>query len=207
VVTSGDVTLELIRAEPEQRCYFIGAPKDEPLFRDLATARVGVEEAAFIVCAGLRDDDVETAEDYRPLLEKLRGRDLAMICANPDLVVERGHRLLPCAGAIGALYEKLGGRVVQAGKPFPPIYARTRARAAELLGRAVDPRKLLAIGDAVRTDVAGAAADGIDSLFLSAGIHAAELHDEAGGLDARRLDAFLTAQAVRPTAVMRHLVW
>jgi HAD superfamily hydrolase (TIGR01459 family) len=207
VVTSGDVTLELIRAEPTQRCYFIGAPKDEPLFRDLSTERVDVDAAAFIVCAGLRDDERETAEDYRPLLQRLRARNLSMISANPDLVVERGHRLLPCAGAIAALYEELGGRVVQAGKPHPPIYARTRARAAELLGHAVDPRRVLAIGDAIRTDVAGAVADGVDSLFLSAGIHAGDLHDATGMLAERKLEAFLAVQALRPTAVMRHLSW
>jgi HAD superfamily hydrolase (TIGR01459 family) len=205
IVTSGDVTQALAMAEPDRRCLHIGAPRDLPLFQDLAVERVPLEEAAFVICTGLVDDETETAEDYRPLLERIGARGLTMICANPDLVVERGHRLIPCAGAIAALYEAMGGRVVQAGKPHRPIYEATYAKASDLLGRRPDKARILAIGDAIRTDVAGAAGFGVDCLFLSYGIHAGELHGQDGLLSEAQLAVFMEAQAVRPKAVMRHL--
>lgn len=205
VVTSGDVTQTLAAAQPDGRCLHIGGARDEPLFQGLAVRRVGVEEAAFVICSGLEDDETETAEDYRPLLEKALARGLPMICANPDLVVERGHRLIPCAGAIGALYEAMGGTVIQAGKPHRPIYEATFAKAAEVLGRRPDKSRILAIGDAIRTDVAGAAGFGVDCLFLSYGIHAGELHGQDGLLGTERLAVFLGSQAFRPMAAMRHL--
>jgi HAD superfamily hydrolase (TIGR01459 family) len=205
VVTSGDVTQRLALAQPERRCLHIGAERDLPLFEGLAVERVPLEDAAFVICTGLVDDETETAEDYRPLLERIRARGLAMICANPDLVVERGHRLLPCAGAIAALYEELDGEVIQAGKPHRPIYEATYAKAAERLGHAPDKSRILAIGDAIRTDVVGAAAFGIDCLFLSYGIHAGELHGQDGLLSEAQLATFMETQAVRPKAAMRHL--
>jgi HAD superfamily hydrolase (TIGR01459 family) len=207
VVTSGDVTHQLAGAEPDARCLHIGARKDEHLFRDLAVSRVPLEDAAFVICTGLADDETESAEDYRPLLEAVHRRKLRFICANPDLVVERGHKLIPCAGAIAAIYESMGGDVVHAGKPYPPIYAATAAKAAALLGRPLDKSRILAIGDAIRTDVAGAAGYGVDCLFLSAGIHAGDLHDADDRLSAAHLAAFLPAQVFQPMGTMRNLAW
>jgi HAD superfamily hydrolase (TIGR01459 family) len=207
VVTSGDVTMQLAMEQPIHRCCFIGADKDAPLFRDLKVARVDIDSATFVICSGLADDETETAEDYREMLVAMRQRNLPMICANPDLVVERGDRLLPCAGAIAALYEDMGGQVTQAGKPHLRIYAETLAMAVEKLGHTPAKDTILAIGDAIRTDIAGAAAFGIDSLFLSAGIHAHELHNAEGKLDSGRLEAFLPLQAVRPTMTMQKLIW
>jgi HAD superfamily hydrolase (TIGR01459 family) len=206
VVTSGDVTQRLAMAEADRRCLHIGAEKDMPLFENLAVTRVALEEASFVICSGLADDETEQAEDYRPLVEKIAARQLKFICANPDLVVERGHKLIPCAGAIAAIYEEMGGPVVHAGKPHRPIYEATAAKAEALLGRPLDKRRVLAIGDAIRTDVAGASDFGIDCVFLSAGIHAEELHGADDELDPGRLSAFLDAQHSRPMAVMQHLV-
>ncbi len=205
VVTSGDVTRELALAEADRRCLHIGAARDEPLFRDLAVERVPLEQAAFVICSGLVDDETEQAEDYRPLLRKIAARKLRLICANPDLVVERGDRLIPCAGAIAALYEEMGGEVIQAGKPHHPIYEATAAKAEALIGRPLDKSRVLAVGDAIRTDVVGAAGFGIDCVFLSAGIHAGELHGADGGLDAEKLARFMAEQPIKPMAVMRHL--
>jgi HAD superfamily hydrolase (TIGR01459 family) len=207
VVTSGDVTRELALAEPDRRCLHIGADKDEPLFADLAVERVPLAQAAFVICSGLKDDEVETAEDYRPEVEAIARRGLRFICANPDLVVERGHKLIPCAGAIAAIYEEMGGEVVHAGKPHPPIYAATAAKAEAMLGRRLDMSRVLAIGDAIRTDVVGAAGFGVPCVFLSAGIHADELHGADGGLDPSRLAAFLDRQTHRPAAAMQRLTW
>jgi HAD superfamily hydrolase (TIGR01459 family) len=207
IVTSGDVTHGLALAQPGRRCLHIGADRDEPLFRDLPVERVALEKASFVICSGLADDDNETAEDYRDLLVRIHDRGLPMICANPDLVVERGHQLIPCAGAIAALYEAMGGKVIQAGKPYRPIYEATLAKAAAVLGRIPPKAGILAIGDAIRTDVIGAVSFGIDSLFLTAGIHAGELHGTDGGIDRSRLDAFLAAQAATPTMTARALGW
>jgi HAD superfamily hydrolase (TIGR01459 family) len=207
VVTSGDVTHQLAMAEPDRHCLHIGAEKDEALFRDLPVQRVGLDEASFVICSGLKDDEAETAEDYRPLVEAIARRKLRFICANPDLVVERGHKLIPCAGAIAAIYEEMGGDVVHAGKPHPPIYAATAAKAQALLGRTLDKSRVLAIGDAIRTDVAGASAFGVDCLFLSAGIHAGDLHDPEDMLSPMAAAAFLAQQPFKPMALMRHLEW
>jgi HAD superfamily hydrolase (TIGR01459 family) len=212
VVTSGDVTRGLAVAmphpsRPNPRCFHIGAEKDEPLFQNLNVSRVSADQADFVICSGFKDDETETVADYLDILKKLRERDLPMICANPDLVVERGNQLIPCAGALAEAYAEMGGQVTHAGKPHQPIYTATLSRAVDILGRQPDKSRILAIGDAIRTDVAGAKAFGIDSLFLSAGIHAQELHDENGKLSDRKLSAFMAEQAFQPVATSQYLVW
>jgi len=129
-----------------------------------------------------------------------------MLCANPDLVVERGDRLVYCAGAIAELYGTLGGDVLYAGKPHRPIYDAALARIAALRGVAVSPRRILAIGDSVRTDLKGAAALGIDCLFVTAGIHAEELGDRDRP-DIEALARMFTKAGMEPKAVMRRLTW
>ncbi|HEU5273985.1 MAG TPA: TIGR01459 family HAD-type hydrolase, partial [Xanthobacteraceae bacterium] len=104
IVSSGDVTQEVILARRGQRVFSIGPERDLPTFAELDVEFASAERADYVVCTGLFDDDSETPEDYRELLGKLRRRDLLMVCANPDLVVERGERLVYCAGAIADLY-------------------------------------------------------------------------------------------------------
>jgi HAD superfamily hydrolase (TIGR01459 family) len=136
----------------------------------------------------------------------MHARRLAMICANPDVVVERGDHLVYCAGAIADLYAHSGGDVIYAGKPYRPIYEQAIARAQGLRGLAVDHARVMAIGDSVRTDLKGAADFHIDSLFVTAGIHALELggRDEP---DPTALRDMLAAAGISPTAVMRRLEW
>jgi HAD superfamily hydrolase (TIGR01459 family) len=208
IVTSGDLTRKAIEERAGETVFHLGPGRDYSLFKDLDVRFGDVEEAAYVVCSGFFDDDRETVEDYRPMLERMRARRLRMICANPDLVVERGDQLIPCAGAIALAYEEIGGDVLYTGKPHGPIYEAALARAAELRGGApVEPRRVLAIGDAIRTDVAGAAALGIPALFVTQGIHAAELTSPDGTTDARRIGAWLARQAVRPQAVTDRLAW
>jgi ribonucleotide monophosphatase NagD (HAD superfamily) len=129
-----------------------------------------------------------------------------MICANPDVVVERGDHLVYCAGAIADLYVAAGGKVEFAGKPYRPIYEQAVAAAKEVRGRAVEHARVLAIGDSVRTDLMGAAAFDIDCLFVTAGIHAEEL----GGRDnpdAAALSGIFAAAGLYPMAVTRKLAW
>ena len=141
-----------------------------------------LEQADYVVCTGLTDDETETPESYRALLTKVRERKLFMICGNPDLVVERGDKLVYCAGAVADLYGELGGEVLYAGKPHPPIYDRSVSRRIAALRGSEPPRaRVLAIGDSVRTDLTGATSMGIDCLFVTAGIHAEELGTRAPG--------------------------
>lgn len=195
IVTSGDVTRALI-ADGPKNIHFIGAEKDLALLDGLGVEQVALEEAEIVVCAGLRDDEAETIEDYREEMAKLAARKLPFICANPDLVVERGHRLIACAGAIAKLYEDLGGTTRIAGKPHRPIYEKSLAEARDVRG-AFDLSRVIAIGDGMPTDVRGAEAFGLDVLYISGGIHA-QHYVEAGRTDEAKLEAFLAQENAHP---------
>jgi HAD superfamily hydrolase (TIGR01459 family) len=206
IVSSGDVAHALIAARAGERVFHIGPARDLPMFDGLEAPVAELEQADYVVCSGLFDDTVETPQDYQPLIERMRVRALPMICANPDVVVERGETLVYCAGAIADLYADAGGEVINAGKPYRPIYEQALAVAEAARGRPVERRRLLAIGDSVRTDLQGAVAFGIDSLFVTAGIHAEEL-GERHAPDTLALSNIFAAAGVVPTAVMRHLTW
>jgi HAD superfamily hydrolase (TIGR01459 family) len=206
IVSSGDVTVSEIAARPGEPVCHIGPARDYALFDGQDAPRVEPEEARYVVCSGLFDDDHETPENYRPTLELMLRRRLLMICANPDVVVERGDRLVYCAGAVADLYREMGGEVLYAGKPYRPIYDRALARATELRGGAAPLSRVLAIGDSIRTDVTGAVRLGIDCLFITSGIHAEELggrHDP----DLSTLQRLFAAADVQPRAVTRTLMW
>jgi HAD superfamily hydrolase (TIGR01459 family) len=170
VVTSGDVTRDLIARHEGGTIHYLGPERDHGLIAGLGVAIGDAKTADVILCVGLRDDTTETAEDYRGELAMLRQRGLTMICANPDVVVRRGDRLIPCAGAIAALYEEMGGTVVMAGKPFRPIYDLAVRRVADLRRSPPPMRDLLAIGDGPETDVRGAADFGVDIVLIQGGI-------------------------------------
>ena len=206
IVSSGDVAHALMSARPGQRVFHIGPARDLPIFDELDAPLTDLESADYVVCSGLTDDTVETPQDYHGVIERMRARKLTMICANPDIVVERGETLVYCAGAIADLYAAAGGDVVYAGKPYRPIYDQALAVAATVRGARVAHDRLLAIGDSVRTDLKGAAALGIDSLFVTAGIHAEEL-GARNDPDAVTLSKILAAAGVVPKAVMHRLSW
>ena len=147
------------------------------------------------------DDEVETPENYRAELGELLRRKMFMLCGNPDLVVERGDRLIYCAGAIADLYGTLGGEVLYAGKPHRPIYEAALKAAAGISGRDVGAKDTLAIGDGMLTDVKGADDHGIDVLYVSGGIHAKE-YGGADRPDPRLLAAFLEAHGRQPVAII-----
>jgi HAD superfamily hydrolase (TIGR01459 family) len=208
ILTSGDLTRSEVTARLDQTVLHVGPERDRAIFEGLPVRFGPLETAAYVVCSGFEDDDVETVDDYRGALAGMRERGLWMICANPDIVVERGDKLVPCAGALAVAYEALGGEVYWAGKPHRPIYDRALAIAARLLDvEAVPVERVLAIGDAIRTDIAGAAALGIDSLLVARGIHAAELGLEEGPLVPEPVTRWLAAQEVRPTAMAETLAW
>jgi HAD superfamily hydrolase (TIGR01459 family) len=206
IVSSGDVTRSLIAERSGQAVYHIGPERDLPIFDGLATRAETVESADYVVCSGLFDDTKETPQDYSNLIARVRARGLTMICANPDMVVERGNDLVYCAGAIADLYAAAGGEVIYAGKPYRPIYEQAMAAADKVRGGSTMPARVLAVGDSVRTDLKGAAAFAIDCLFVTAGIHAEEL-GERDNPEAGALARFFAAAGVFPKFVMRRLVW
>lgn len=203
IVSSGDLTRLYVAAHPGRKMFWLGPERDNSIYRGLDAKTAPLEEADYIVCTGLYDDETETAEDYRGMMLKARERKLTLVCANPDIVVERGDRLIYCAGAIAELYRELGGEVIFYGKPHRPIYERAMALAGERQGHPIDRKKVLAIGDSVRTDLTGAREFGIDCLFVTRGIHAEEFE----GLD--QLDPASVTELFGhpPKALMRELKW
>lgn len=203
LVTSGDVTRDLI-AEGPRRIFHLGLDRDLSLYDGLDVELVEEQEASGVVCTGMFDDETETPEDYAEMLRRFRSRDLPFICANPDIVVERGDKLVWCAGALARDYAQLGGRSFVAGKPHQPIYAAALILATHALGRQVKPADVLAIGDGVLTDVKGAVSNDIDILFVTAGIHARE-YDADGAPDVARLATFLDSHGYAPVASIPRL--
>ncbi|MEJ2123532.1 MAG: HAD hydrolase-like protein, partial [Alphaproteobacteria bacterium] len=163
------------------------------------------EDAASIVCSGLFDDENETPEDYAALFAQLRTLNLPMICANPDMACERGHRIIPCAGALASEYKALGGEVLYAGKPYQPIYDLALAQIASARGADVPRERLLAIGDGITTDIAGAGALGIDSVFVASGVFVKNAHGT--GLTSDIVADLFEGQSARPIAATDRLVW
>jgi len=207
LVTSGDVTRDLLAARAPGPAWKIGPERDAPLYEGLGLAFGDLESADFIVCTGPNDDETETPEDYRADLARCVARDLEMICANPDKVVQRGERLIPCAGALADLYKDLGGLVIMAGKPFAPIYDLALARAETLMDRPLERRRALVIGDGVATDLMGAQIQDLDALFIASGIHGADAIGSDDVLEMATVAALLAAGGARAAFAMAELSW
>jgi HAD superfamily hydrolase (TIGR01459 family) len=203
IVSSGDLTRHYVAAHPGGSAFWLGPERDNSIYRGLELTISPLEEADYIICTGLFDDETETPEDYRPMMLRARERKLPLICANPDIVVERGDRLIYCAGAIAELYRELGGEVIFYGKPHRPIYERAMELAAAHVNHPITRDKVLAIGDSVRTDLAGAHGFGIDLLFVTRGIHSEEFE----GVE--QLDPASVKELFGhpPRALMRELKW
>jgi len=203
IVSSGDLTRHYVAAHPGGKVFWLGPERDNSIYRGLELTISPLEEADYIICTGLFDDETETPDDYRPMMLRARERKLPLICANPDIVVERGDRLIYCAGAIAELYRELGGEVIFYGKPHRPIYERAMELAAAHVSHPITRDKVLAIGDSVRTDLAGAHGFGIDLLFVTRGIHSEEFE----GVE--QLDPASVKELFGhpPRALMRELKW
>jgi len=206
IVTSGDLTRAMVGARQGQKLFHLGPQRDLGVFEGLDVELVGADAAEAVVNTGLFDDENETPDDYHAMLQSFLDRKLEMICANPDVVVERGDRLIYCAGAVADAYETMGGTVHWAGKPHPPIYDAALELVESAAGGSVARSGVLAIGDSLRTDLAGARRSGVDSLFVASGIHGAELVRETA-LDLPVLEESFRQAEVWPRAVMTRLVW
>jgi HAD superfamily hydrolase (TIGR01459 family) len=202
IVASGDVARTELEARPDAKLFHLGPARDMPNYDGLPNKMVGEDECDVVVVTGPFDDEVEVAEDYRAMFERLIPRNVLMLCANPDLVVERGDKLIVCAGALAQLYEQMGGKAIYAGKPYAPIYDQVVATAEKLRGDKIKKEEMLAIGDGARTDLKGAALQGIDCLFITGGIHAEDFSEEKN-----RASEVFAEQAAWPVGMMHRLSW
>ena len=202
IVASGDVARTELEARPEAKLFHLGPSRDLPNYDGLPNKLVGEDECDIAVVTGPFNDEVEVAEDYRSMFEGLIERNVLMLCANPDLVVERGDKLIVCAGALAQLYEQMGGKAIYAGKPYAPIYDQVVAEAEKLRGAKIKKEEMLAIGDGARTDLKGAALQGIDCLFITGGIHAEDFSEEKN-----RAGEIFAEQAAWPVGMMHRLSW
>lgn len=211
IVTSGDAAqFALVSGAVGKKVWHIGPPKDVTFFTELAEdlpkveiARVPLEEAEGIVCTDLFADETESPEAYRGRLMIARENGLKMLCANPDIVVDKGDHRQWCAGSIAQLYEEIGGEALYFGKPHPPIYDLARRRLANM-GREVSPERILCIGDGIGTDIAGASGEALDALFVTGGLAAAEFGPDVDAPQGDLLERWLTdRQAVAAWAIGR----
>ena len=177
IITSGDVTAQLIAKQPDAPLFHFGPERDNSILEGLTNPIVDHSDAKLCLLTGPLDDTIETTDIYHDLLEQMHENAVEMICANPDLVVRSGNRMVICAGSIAQRYAHLGGKVSFAGKPEPAIYEEALRRAASLTGRDIPKSRLLAIGDGLATDIKGAADNGFDAYFIVGGIHASEFDE------------------------------
>ncbi len=187
-----------------RKVWFVGEPRDQGFFTPLKVlsdpveiTQVPVDEAEGIVCCGPRDPAADP-EGMRDEFLIAQQRGLKLLCANPDIVVDRGETREWCAGALAQLYTEMGGESLYFGKPHPPIYDLARRRLAEL-GREVGSNGILAVGDGIHTDISGAMGEDINSLFITGGLAASETRTTTAQPDPAALRAYLEQTKVTPT--------
>ncbi|WP_455481760.1 TIGR01459 family HAD-type hydrolase [Bartonella sp. B35(2025)] len=199
IVTSGDVTRDLIRIAP-RKVFFIGQQRDLVLFEGLDCELVEEWEASVVVCSGFLEDFDETPHAYEDMFHRIRARNLPFICANPDIIVHYGNQEFWCAGALARLYQQLGGEVRIAGKPYAPIYECAFEKLQKIRGT-VEKSQVLAVGDGLLTDVKGAVHFGLDVIYIMGGIHRYD-YMQNGEIDKKALHAFLERYGYKPQAIM-----
>lgn len=170
VVTSGDATIDELSRRAPGPVFKIGPERDDMLYENIELHFSDIDEASFISCTGMFEDD-DKPEDYRPILIEARDAGLPFICANPDVKVKIAGRVVWCGGALAKLYEELGGDVIYAGKPHEPVYRLARAWMSEMLGYVPPQDRVLCIGDNIFTDLLGAQQQDYDCLFIQDGLY------------------------------------
>jgi HAD superfamily hydrolase (TIGR01459 family) len=210
IATSGDAArAAMFQGVVGHKVWYMGEPNDQSFFEPLklidnpvTITQVPLAEAEGIVCCGPFDRYADPAVN-RPQFLMARERGLKLLCANPDIVVDRGEAREWCAGALAALYTEMGGESLYFGKPHPPIYDLARRRLSALGLNASDAR-IIAIGDGIGTDIQGAMGEDMDSLFITGGLAATETRTtdqpEAGALD-----AYLAGHMLSPTFAIGYL--
>lgn len=199
--SSGDVTRVEMERFRGKSVFHLGPERDGPLLDGMDFTKTSLEDADFILCSGLFDDEAETPDDYKDFIGQALELNLEMICANPDIVVQRGDRLIYCGGAIAHAYAQRGGKATYAGKPHAPIYDHCLGLIAD-----VKRERVLVIGDGPKTDIKGAIDQGFDSLFIGGGIHADDCFDASGRLDDAGMSDVFGLEGNWPTYAMPWLV-
>ena len=203
IITSGDVTRAMLAEHAGRSVFHLGPERDKGVFEPDPPRFAPAAPAELIVNTGLFDDLNETPKDYEAMLAGFRRRGAPMICANPDLMVEKGDKLLYCAGALAQSYEAMGGAVHYAGKPHLPVYSQAFGLIAKAKGTPVAESRILAIGDGLRTDMAGARAAGLDALFIPSLLHMSS-HASTDGAE---IAALFADTDFRPVAAQVGLRW
>lgn len=206
IVSSGDTTRAMIAPYHGRVIHHFGPLDiDDGLYEGLGVIRGGADIAEAVVVTDMPDDD-DTPDMYEADLALWLKRGLPVICANPDKFVEVGDKLVYCGGAMADIYAERGGEVRMAGKPYRPIYEVAQGMAEKAAGHPIAPARLLAIGDSVRTDAAGAAQFGIDLLFITGSIHAGEI-DAFGTADPDAIRALVAPSGASLAGFMPRLAW
>lgn len=207
IATSGDsARAAMFQGAVGSKVHFIGNPDTDSGFfaplkildNPMQIEIVPLDEAEGIVCTGPRDP-LADPEVYRPEFLHAKTMGLKLLCANPDIVVDRGESREWCAGALARLYTEMGGESLYFGKPHPPIYDLARRRLTALNGTVIDDGRILAVGDGIGTDISGGIGEGLDTLFITGGLEAARFGPDVEAPDARRLAAWLGDHELTPT--------
>lgn len=210
ILTSGEAVRRALQSPPDlwwaelgQRVFHLGPARDLPVLEGLKLERVPEPaDADFVLNTGPDDHrNPSDMNEFEPVLQDCATHALPMICANPDLEVIRGGVRVLCAGSLALRYQELGGDVRSLGKPDPAIYQPV----LEVLG--LPPDRVLAVGDSLRTDIAGAAGVDLDACWVLDGIHGAALRDAGGGFDTARAEAMAREAEVRPVATVPRFAW
>ncbi|MEO1601591.1 MAG: TIGR01459 family HAD-type hydrolase [Pseudomonadota bacterium] len=206
VLSSGEICARALAAGTHgRRIFYLGPDRDLAMLEAGAVEAAPLDSAEAILCTGLRDDNTEAPEDYAEEMADWQARGLPLICANPDIVVDRGETRLWCAGALARAYSQIGGVVHYYGKPHAAVYAGCHEILEGLAGAPVPKERVLAIGDGIQTDVAGGARAGIDAVFVTGGIAWDTVGDAPSRPDPARLAAFLEAEGQAPRYAIPHL--
>lgn len=201
ILSSGDASRAMIEKFAPGPVYHLGPGRDVPLYDGLGIELGELMASKAIVCTGLFDDETETPETYSAMLNAAAVRRIPMVCANPDKAVQRGTKIIPCAGAVAEAYEGLGGKVSYAGKPYLPVYEMAFRALSEKCKREIGADDVFAIGDGIKTDIEGAANAGIASVYIASGVHLGP----GGTLDVATLAKLFPAGEPRPVAAMAKL--
>lgn len=197
IVTSGDATIDELARRAPGPAFKIGPERDDPLYLGLEMNFTDLDSASFISCTGMFDDN-EHPDDYVELLGEARGRNLDLVCANPDMRVKIDGKLVWCGGALAKIYEDMGGTVIYAGKPHPPIYRLCKAWLSEVMDYVPSPERILCIGDNIFTDLVGAQREAMDCLFIQDGLY---------GDTETKFRTLMTTHGISARYTAPHLSW
>lgn len=203
IITSGDVARELIEKN-KNSVFHLGPERDKQIFNNINVKFEDENNARCIVCTGLFDDENQKPQDYQKMFKEMIQRKCKMICANPDIIVERGDKIIWCAGALAQMFKEMGGEIEIAGKPYAPIYSQAKRKINEIKGENVNENKILAIGDAIATDAKGAQNNQIQFLFHARGIHQ---NDYDIPDDAKSIEKFIAKLDKKPEFWQKQLCW